>query len=89
MLSGPRPVLTGQDFAFLWEARRERGEAAPEAAERPAAPAFFPPQAGLPEPENAGPPYHLGKCIAWDFDGPVVQRHYPKFAGWQPLKRKA
>ena len=45
-------------------------------------------QACLPEPENAAPPYHLGKCIAWDFDGPVVQRHYPRFAGWQPLKRK-
>ncbi len=45
-------------------------------------------QAGLPEPESAAPPYHLGKCIAWDFDGPVVQRHYPRFSGWQPLKRK-
>jgi hypothetical protein len=45
-------------------------------------------QAGLPEPESDKPPYHLGKCIAWDFDGPVVQRHYPKFAGWQPLKRR-
>jgi len=46
-------------------------------------------QAGLPEPENAAPPYHLGKCIAWDFEGPVVQRHYPQFAGWQPLKRRS
>lgn len=45
-------------------------------------------QAGVPEAESAGPPYHLGKCIAWDFDGAVVQRHYPRFAGWQPLKRK-
>ena len=45
-------------------------------------------QAGLPEPDSAEPPYHLGKCIAWDFDGPVVQRHYPQFAGWQPLKRR-
>jgi hypothetical protein len=33
------------------------------------------------------PPYHLGRCIAWDFDGPVVERHYPQFAGWHPLKR--
>ncbi len=44
--------------------------------------------AGLPAIEGDAPPYHLGKCIAWDFDGPVVQRHYPKFVGWQPLKRK-
>jgi len=33
------------------------------------------------------PPYHLGRCIAWDFDGPVVKRHYPQFAGWHPLRR--
>jgi hypothetical protein len=46
-------------------------------------------QAGLPEAESTEPPYHLGKCLAWDFDGPVVQRHYPQFAGWQPLKRMA
>jgi hypothetical protein len=26
--------------------------------------------------------------MAWDFDGPVVKRHYPQFAGWQPLKRR-
>ena len=49
-------------------------------------------QAGLPEPQSAAPPsppFHLGKCIAWDFDGAAVQRHHPEFAGWQPLKRKA
>jgi hypothetical protein len=34
------------------------------------------------------PPYHLGRCIAWDFDGPVVARHYPQFSGWKPLRRK-
>lgn len=45
--------------------------------------------AGLPEPELDKPPYHVGRCIAWDVDGAVVQRHYPKFVGWQPLKRKA
>ena len=44
-------------------------------------------QAGLSQPESTEPPYHLGKCIAWDFGGPVVLRHYPTFAGWQPLKR--
>jgi hypothetical protein len=46
-------------------------------------------QAGLPKPESSEPPHHMGKCIAWDFDGPVVQRHHPEFAGWQPLTRQA
>jgi hypothetical protein len=45
-------------------------------------------QSGQPAAESDKPPYHLGKCIAWDFDGPVVARHYPRFAGWQPLNRK-
>ncbi|MDP3607327.1 MAG: DUF2889 domain-containing protein, partial [Polaromonas sp.] len=44
-------------------------------------------QAGEPEAANAAPPYHLGKCLAWDLNGAVVQRHYPQFAGWQPLKK--
>ncbi|GAB3479550.1 DUF2889 domain-containing protein [Polaromonas eurypsychrophila] len=44
-------------------------------------------QSGVPEAENAGPPYHLGKCLAWDFKGAVVQRHYPQFADWQPVKK--
>ncbi len=44
-------------------------------------------QAGLAEPESATPPPYVGKCIAWDVDDPVVQRHHPKFAGWQPLRR--
>jgi hypothetical protein len=39
--------------------------------------------------DPAEPPYHLGRCVAWDFNGAVVQRHYPKFAGWQPLKQAA
>ena len=42
---------------------------------------------GEPTPERAEPPYYLGSCIAWDFNGPVVARHYPKFTGWQPVKR--
>lgn len=33
------------------------------------------------------PPRHLGKCLAWDFNGPVVLRHYPAFAGWQPVAK--
>lgn len=44
-------------------------------------------EAGLAEPERAEPPYHVDKCIAWNVDGPVVARHYPRFVGWQPLKR--
>jgi hypothetical protein len=43
--------------------------------------------AGVPASVSAEPPYHLGRCIAWDFNGPVVQRHYPQFAGWQPMRR--
>jgi hypothetical protein len=46
-------------------------------------------EAGAPPPHGDQPPYHLGKCIAWDFDGAVTRRHYPQFAGWQPLKRHA
>lgn len=45
-------------------------------------------QSGVPEADNAAPPYHLGKCLAWDFNGAVVQRHYPRFTGWQPSKPK-
>lgn len=25
------------------------------------------------------PPPHLGKCLTWDFDGPVVEKRYPMF----------
>ncbi len=35
------------------------------------------------------PPPHLGKCLTWDFDGPVVQRHYPKFYRLQPAAPRA
>lgn len=38
---------------------------------------FKPPADGLPPP-------HLGKCLAWDFNGPVVQKVYPVFFRWQP-----
>lgn len=37
----------------------------------------------LPEEASASdlsrPPHHLGKCLAWDLAGPVVERHYPMF----------
>jgi hypothetical protein len=42
--------------------------------------------AGLPDPVLKRPPPHLGKCLAWDFDGPVVLRHKPEFAGWPSRK---
>jgi hypothetical protein len=45
-------------------------------------------QAGEPVTQPTEPPYHVGKCIAWDVEGPVVQRHYPQFVGWQPRKRE-
>ena len=41
-------------------------------------------QAGLPEPVLKRPPPHVGQCLAWDFDGPVVKRHRPQFFGWRP-----
>jgi len=30
------------------------------------------------------PPASFGQCIAWDFDGPVMKRVAPKFAGYRP-----
>ena len=38
-------------------------------------------------PEVTTPPFHVGRCIAWDVDGPVVARVYPQFVGWEPLRR--
>jgi hypothetical protein len=42
--------------------------------------------AGVAPAQNAQPPYHLGRCIAWDVDGAVALRYYPQFAG-RPLVR--
>ncbi len=42
----------------------------------------------IPDAPGGQPPFHLGRCITWDVDGPVVARHYPQFVGWQPLRRK-
>lgn len=30
------------------------------------------------------PPMHLGQCLAWDFNSPVVEKVYPMFFRWQP-----
>jgi hypothetical protein len=32
------------------------------------------------------PPHFLGRCFAYDFDGPVVARLFPEFAGYQPVR---
>lgn len=44
-------------------------------------------EAGLPAHNSDQPPFYLGKCLGWNFDGPAVLRHYPQFVGWQPLKQ--
>ncbi len=44
-------------------------------------------EAGLPEGDGDQPPFFLGKCLGWDFEGPAVQRHFPEFVHWQPLRR--
>jgi len=45
-------------------------------------------QAGESTRSDGQPPFYMGKCLGWDFDGPVVLRHFPQFAGWRPLKRE-
>ena len=30
------------------------------------------------------PPAHFGKCMSWDFNGPVMQRLAPEFYRWKP-----
>lgn len=35
-------------------------------------------------PDDGRPPPHLGKCLAWDFDGPVTEKVYPMFFRWRP-----
>jgi hypothetical protein len=37
--------------------------------------------AGEKPADKTEPPYHVGRCIAWDLDGPVVAKVYPQFAG--------
>jgi hypothetical protein len=54
----------------------------------PAGQAHLRRMAGVPHATPQEPPYHVGRCIAWDVDGAVVQRHYPQFVGWEPLRRK-
>jgi hypothetical protein len=35
-------------------------------------------------PDDGRPPPHLGKCLTWGFNSPVVERVYPLFFRWQP-----
>lgn len=35
------------------------------------------------------PPPYFGTCSTWDFNGPLVARIYPQFAGWRDKGRKA
>lgn len=44
-------------------------------------------RAGAPAASLDRPPHHLGRCIAWDFDGPLVARIYPQFAGRDPRQK--
>ena len=37
-----------------------------------------------PDGHTNTPPPHLGQCMTWDFNGPVVERHHPVFFRWQP-----
>ena len=45
-------------------------------------------QRGEPALPQTEPPFYMGQCMSWDFDGPVVARIAPEFAGWKPLIRK-
>ena len=42
--------------------------------------------AGADKADLKQPPYHVGRCIAWDTHGAVVARHLPQFVGWEPVK---
>jgi hypothetical protein len=33
------------------------------------------------------PPFYMGKCMTWDFNGPVVARVAPQFIGWKKAAR--
>lgn len=46
--------------------------------------AFQTRSASFAPPADGRPPPHLGQCLAWDFDGPVVEKVYPMFFRWRP-----
>lgn len=43
---------------------------------------------GAPRAEATEPPFYMGRCMTWDFNGPVVARHAPQFINWQRPSRK-
>ncbi len=51
--------------------------------------AFQTRSASFAPPADGRPPMHLGKCLAWDFNGPVVEKVYPMFFRWQPPAKAA
>jgi hypothetical protein len=38
-------------------------------------------------PVDGRPPAHLGQCLSWDFNGPVVERLFPMFFQWPERQR--
>lgn len=40
-------------------------------------------QHGEPAPSSDTPPAYMGRCMGWDFNGPVVQRLEPRFIAWK------
>jgi len=50
--------------------------------------AFQTRSASFAPPADGRPPMHLGQCLAWDFNGPVVEKVYPMFFRWQPPPRQ-
>lgn len=46
-------------------------------------------EAGLPRFESDQPPFYMGRCMTWDFNGPVVARVAPQFVGWVKPVRKS
>ena len=42
---------------------------------------------GADRKEPTEPPFYMGKCMTWDFNGPVVARVAPQFIGWKKAAR--
>lgn len=43
---------------------------------------------GEAQPESAEPAHQMGKCLSWDFDGPVIARIAPQFIGYSNKTKK-
>lgn len=46
-------------------------------------------QAGVQPEQATQPPYHIGRCIAWDSNGAATARYYPQFVGWERVRTPA